>query len=166
MFSAGGLLGLALAWTLTTTMGYVAIKRGLIAQHRDWMIRSYVVACSFVFFRAFIDLVHSLGIRSGSATVTGEEYKLAAWLCCGHPPAHHRAIHPVALSAGRKTRPLDAASGVHLTHDPGPQGSSDRPGKPPHLIPGTLRSHSLELHSASHLCLREGMGWHSSGWTT
>jgi uncharacterized membrane protein len=80
-----GLLGLALAWTLTTGIGYLAIRRGLIQQHRDWMIRSYVVAFSFVFFRVFIDLVHSLGIRSGSATGTGEEYKLAAWLCWAVP---------------------------------------------------------------------------------
>jgi hypothetical protein len=66
-------------------MGYVTIRRRLIAQHRDWMIRSYVVALSFVFFRAFIDLVHSLGIRSGDPTTTGEEYKLAAWLCWAIP---------------------------------------------------------------------------------
>ena len=82
---ASGLLGLAVAWTVTTGMAYLAVRRGRIEQHREWMIRSYVVAFSFVFFRVFIDVVHSLGIRSSSATATGEEYKLAAWLCWAVP---------------------------------------------------------------------------------
>ena len=46
---AGGLLGLACAWTLTTGMGYFAIRRRRVEQHQEWMIRSYVVASAFVF---------------------------------------------------------------------------------------------------------------------
>jgi len=46
-----GLMGLATAWLVTTTMAFVAIKRQLIEQHKEWMIRSYVVTFAFVFFR-------------------------------------------------------------------------------------------------------------------
>lgn len=78
-----GLLGLALAWTLTTGIGYLPIRRKRIDQHRDWMIGSYVVAFSFVFFRAFIDVVHSLGIRSGSGPRRGRNTN-GAFGSCGH----------------------------------------------------------------------------------
>jgi uncharacterized membrane protein len=82
---AGGLLGLACAWTITTGCGYVAIRRGHIDQHREWMIRSYVVASAFVFFRVFVDLLHAAGIHSAAGTQTPEEVKVAAWLCWAVP---------------------------------------------------------------------------------
>lgn len=46
-----GLFGLATAWVTTTTLAYLAIKRSLIDQHKEWMIRSYVVTFAFVTFR-------------------------------------------------------------------------------------------------------------------
>src|SRR4030095_11648532 len=46
-----GLFGLAVAWVATTTLAYRAIRRSLIDQHKEWMIRSYVVTCAFVTFR-------------------------------------------------------------------------------------------------------------------
>ena len=61
---ASGLLGLACAWILTTGLGYLAIRRRRIQQHQEWMIRSYVVASAFVFFRIFVDVLHAFGIRS------------------------------------------------------------------------------------------------------
>ncbi len=82
---AGGLLGLACAWTITTGSGYLAIRRGHIDQHRQWMIRSYVVASAFVFFRVFVDLLHAAGMHSAVGTETPEELKVAAWLCWAVP---------------------------------------------------------------------------------
>jgi len=82
---AGGLLGLACAWTLTTGMGYLAICRRRIQQHQEWMIRSYVVASAFVFFRVFVDVLHALGVHSPKGVQTAEELKLAAWLCWSIP---------------------------------------------------------------------------------
>jgi len=82
---ASGLLGLAVAWTLTTGLAWLAVHRGRIEQHREWMTRSYVVALSFVFFRVFIDFAHALGMQSPAGSATGEEYKLAAWLCWSVP---------------------------------------------------------------------------------
>lgn len=46
-----GLFFLALAWIATTSLAFVAIKKGLIDQHREWTIRSYVVTFAFVTFR-------------------------------------------------------------------------------------------------------------------
>jgi hypothetical protein len=46
-----GLFFLALAWISTTSMAFVALRRGLVTQHREWMIRSYVVTFAFVVFR-------------------------------------------------------------------------------------------------------------------
>jgi uncharacterized membrane protein len=82
---AGGLLGLACAWTLTTGLGYLAIRRGRIQQHREWMIRSYVVASAFVFFRVLVDVLHAFGIHSPKGVQTPEELKIAAWFCWSIP---------------------------------------------------------------------------------
>ena len=46
-----GLGSLAVAWLLTTGLAFVAIRRHAIDQHKEWMIRSYVVTCAFVTFR-------------------------------------------------------------------------------------------------------------------
>ena len=82
---ASGLLGLACAWTLTTGCGYLAIRRNRRVQHREWMIRSYVVASAFVFFRIFVDLLHAAGVHGPTGSGTPEELKLAAWLCWAVP---------------------------------------------------------------------------------
>ena len=82
---AGGLLGLACAWTITTSCGYVAIRCGHVDQHREWMIRSYVVASAFVFFRVFVDVLHAAGIKGAVGAQTPEEIKVAAWLCWAVP---------------------------------------------------------------------------------
>ena len=45
------LQGLALAWICTAAMAYISIIKRRIEQHREWMIRSYVVTFAFVIFR-------------------------------------------------------------------------------------------------------------------
>jgi uncharacterized membrane protein len=45
---------MACAWTLATVMAFVAIRRGQVAAHREWMLRSYVVAFGFVWFRVMV----------------------------------------------------------------------------------------------------------------
>jgi hypothetical protein len=82
---AGGLLGLACAWTVTTGLGYLAIRHGRIQLHQEWMIRSYVVASAFVFFRIFVDVLHAFGVHSPMGVKTPEELKMAAWFCWSIP---------------------------------------------------------------------------------
>ena len=77
---ASGLFGLAVAWTMTTGMAYIAIRRRAIEQHREWMIRSYVVTLAFVFFRLFIVVLERMEI--GEPT---ERYMAAAWVCWAVP---------------------------------------------------------------------------------
>ena len=45
------LLTLAVAWLLTAGMAYRAVRNRRYDGHREWMIRSYVLAWSFVFCR-------------------------------------------------------------------------------------------------------------------
>jgi len=46
-----GFSGMAAAWIISTGLGIAAILRRLVEQHREWMIRSYVVTFGFVTFR-------------------------------------------------------------------------------------------------------------------
>lgn len=60
---AVALQALAFAWFVTSSMAYIQILRKRITQHKEWMIRSYVVTFGFVIFRFLEDLesVQSLG---------------------------------------------------------------------------------------------------------
>lgn len=55
-----GLGSMATAQVVTTALAFMAIKRSLIEQHKEWMIRSYVVTFSFVTYRLFAVLVEPL----------------------------------------------------------------------------------------------------------
>ena len=88
-----GLFFLAIAWITTTSLAYVAIRKGLIDQHREWTIRSYVVTFAFVTFRA------------GQVAMTGSGIPLAtaigimAWACWAVP-----LLATEAVIQGRKLR--------------------------------------------------------------
>ena len=47
---------LGVAWWTTTGMAYVAIRLGHVTQHKDWVLRSYVVTFTFVTTRTLADL--------------------------------------------------------------------------------------------------------------
>jgi len=57
------LLTLATAWLSSAAMAYRAVRNGKYGEHRDWIIRSYVLAWTFVFCRLFsrVPGVESLG---------------------------------------------------------------------------------------------------------
>ena len=78
LFGAG-LAGLAVAWILTTGLAFTAIKRAQYDQHKDWMIRSYVVTFAFVFFRVMDPFLVSLRIGPSDAAV------FSAWACWAVP---------------------------------------------------------------------------------
>jgi len=52
---AVGLMGLASAWLVTSSMAYYTIRRGVVELHKEWMIRAYVVTFAFVTFRILSD---------------------------------------------------------------------------------------------------------------
>ena len=47
---------LGVAWWTTTGMAYVAIRLGQVRQHKDWVVRSYVVTFTFVTTRTLAEL--------------------------------------------------------------------------------------------------------------
>jgi hypothetical protein len=47
---------LGVAWWTTTGMAYVAIRLGHVSQHKEWVLRSYVVTFTFVTTRALAEL--------------------------------------------------------------------------------------------------------------
>jgi hypothetical protein len=46
---------MALAWLLCTGVAYLAILRGLVNLHKEWMVRSYIITFGFVTFRLIND---------------------------------------------------------------------------------------------------------------
>ena len=75
-----GLTGLAVAWIVTTGLAFVAIRRGLIHQHQEWMIRSYVVTFAFVTFRIFAGVAQATGVGT-----LQEQLAAASWFCWAVP---------------------------------------------------------------------------------
>ena len=76
---ASGLVGLAVAWTVTTGMAYLAIRARAIEQHREWMIRSFVVTLAFVLFRAMATGLDMAGFGFD------ESASFSAWACWAVP---------------------------------------------------------------------------------
>ena len=75
-----GITGLGVAWVVTTTMAIAAVRRGLIEQHQDWMIRSYVVTFAFVTFRVLWTLLQSAGVGT-----LREQLGVCSWFCWAVP---------------------------------------------------------------------------------
>ena len=75
-----GITGLGIAWIVTTTMAVAAIRRGLLEQHREWMIRSYVVTFAFVTFRALWGVLQAAGIGT-----LQEQLAASSWFCWAVP---------------------------------------------------------------------------------
>jgi uncharacterized membrane protein len=74
-----GLFFLSTAWALTTTMAYVAVRRRAIEQHREWMLRSYVVTFAFVMFRLLDNWLVSRGVPPAASA------SAMAWACWSVP---------------------------------------------------------------------------------
>ena len=81
-----GLVGLATAWLITTGLAFLAIKRHLYEQHKEWMIRSYVVTFGFVTFRAVDVLLAAQGVP------LLEHIGIAAWFCWSVPLLVNEAV--------------------------------------------------------------------------
>ena len=75
-----GLFGLAVAWVTTTSLAYLAIKRSLTEQHKEWMIRSYVVTFAFVTFR-----VIQPALQAAQIGTPLEQLAVTAWACWAVP---------------------------------------------------------------------------------
>ncbi len=61
-----GLAMLALAWASCGAVAYAAIRRGAVALHRRWMVRSYVVTFAFVIYRLVADVLPTAQLKPAS----------------------------------------------------------------------------------------------------
>lgn len=77
---ATGLAMLGVAWITSSGMAYLAIRKGNVEMHREWMIKSYVLTLAFVSNRLFEDLMARMGISSFI-----ERKVLMAWACWAIP---------------------------------------------------------------------------------
>ena len=82
-----GLASLATAWIVTTGLAFAAVRRHLYEQHKEWMIRSYVVTTAFVTFRLLFDVLGWMGI----GTVV-ERLIAMSWVCWAVPLVITEAI--------------------------------------------------------------------------
>ena len=78
---ATGLIGLALASLVTTITAYAMIRNRNYEQHREWMIRSYVVTLGFATFRIFTDIFNGTLFHLDGL----EMANIMAWACWSIP---------------------------------------------------------------------------------
>lgn len=74
-----GLFFLAIAWISTTSLAFLAIKKNLVDQHKEWTIRSYIVTFAFVTFRAGQVALVGRGVELQTAI------GIMAWACWAVP---------------------------------------------------------------------------------
>jgi uncharacterized membrane protein len=87
-----GLFMLAVVWLLTSGMAYWSARSRNFVQHREWMVRSFVVTCAFTTFRlAQQTLTNQFGIDGGVAA------ELMAWACWSVP----LIVTEIVLQAGK-----------------------------------------------------------------
>ena len=79
-----GLLGLNVAWLLTTGMAIYAIRTRRIQQHREWMLRSYTVTFAFVTYRLVSAWLRSW-IHVADDPIADDIDTLMAWACWAVP---------------------------------------------------------------------------------
>lgn len=99
-----GLFTLCVAWVVTTSMAVGAIRRRDVLQHREWMMRSYVVTFAFVTFRFGVDTLASQGLPVADAQA------IMAWACWAvpllllEPVLQHRKAAGVGGAVSNRSR--------------------------------------------------------------
>jgi uncharacterized membrane protein len=76
---AVGLFGLGLAGFLATSMAYISIRKRNFIQHKQWMVRSYVVIFGFVTIRSITTFMIHNGMN------TPERFGVGGWACWAVP---------------------------------------------------------------------------------
>ena len=75
LFAKLGFALLALLWLYTGLRAYLAIRRGIIHEHRKWMLRNFSLTFAAVTLRIYLPLSMLIGIEFVIA------YSVIAWLC-------------------------------------------------------------------------------------
>jgi hypothetical protein len=99
-----GLAGLGVAWILTTGLALISIRKRLINQHQEWMIRSYVVTLGFVNFRLFVGVMQAAGVGT-----LVEQLTAASWFCWAVPLLITEAVlqaRKIFTASARRSEPI------------------------------------------------------------
>ncbi len=75
-----GFTAMGIAWIVSTGFATIAILRQATEQHREWMIRSYVLTFGFVTFRVFTEFLQVSGVGN-----TLEQVTAASWFSWSVP---------------------------------------------------------------------------------
>lgn len=81
-YATGGVIAgfgfgtMAVLWLSTTVMAFLTIKRGEVAAHQNWMIRSYALCWAAVTLRLWLPGLQAFG---GMEFISA--YLLVSWLC-------------------------------------------------------------------------------------
>ena len=70
-----GFAALAIAWLYTGLRAYLAVRRGAIDEHRQWMVRNFSLTFAAVTLRLYLPASVVAGIEFALA------YPIIAWLC-------------------------------------------------------------------------------------
>jgi hypothetical protein len=79
MFSMG-LGSMATAWIISTGLATVAICRRMMQQHREWMVRSYVLTFGFVLLRVTTGILDIVNLGS-----IPERFIFSSWISWSVP---------------------------------------------------------------------------------
>lgn len=99
-----GLLGLAGAGLLTSGMALWAISNRNFVQHREWMVKSYVITCGFTFYRILFVMTKSY-IPLNNIDYAKEASGIMAWSCWAIP-----LLITEAVLQARKIRKLGSVT--------------------------------------------------------
>jgi hypothetical protein len=70
-----GFAVLAVLWLYTGIRAYLAIRRGVVAKHRQWMVRNFALTFAAVTLRLYLPIPLIAGLDFALA------YSIIAWLC-------------------------------------------------------------------------------------
>jgi uncharacterized membrane protein len=104
---AAGLFTLCLAWVITTGMALYSIRTRRIEQHREWMLRSYMVTFAFVTYRLVSYWLHRW-LHLPESDVADQVDILLAWACWAVPLLLAEPL--IQLRSMRKPVRMSAAS--------------------------------------------------------
>ena len=105
-----GLLGLNVAWVVTTGLALYAVKLRRIEQHREWMLRSYTVTFAFIAFRLGEQILRNW-ITLPDDPVADDLDTAMAWACWAipllfaEPLLQLRSMRRLARAAARHAAP-------------------------------------------------------------
>ena len=101
-----GLFMLGVVWLLSAGMAYWAARSRNFVQHREWMVRCFVVTCAFVTFRLFAKMMSDgFGVDFGTAL------QVMSWACRAIP----LVVAEIFLQAAKISRGNAALAGKNKT---------------------------------------------------